>query len=108
MTMIPAFCNLPNRIFYFTDRIGNGRGVVVIVLVYHAHDSGSIPCWGNILLVSFFPFVSLNFAFCNITRVHSVPSFITTILFIKTFEPKPVQWHVRPAKTQISLGFHPV
>ena len=63
-TTIPAFLNLPIyyidilpvKIFYFTNRIGNGRGVVVIVLVYHADDSGSIPCLGNILLVSLFPF----------------------------------------------------
>ena len=35
---------------------------MVTVLVYHAGDSGSIPCWRNILLVSFlfFHFVTLQ------------------------------------------------
>ena len=43
-------------------------------VVYHAGDSGSIPYLGKILLVSFFFFfLFFNFAFCNVTRVHSVP-----------------------------------
>ena len=79
MTTIP-FRNLRLPIFYFTNRIGNGRGVVVIVLVYHAGDSGSIPCWGNILSFSFFPLFSLNCAFCNVTS--STLSFITKTVVI--------------------------
>ena len=52
------------RYFTYIDilfRTSNGRSVVVIVLVYQAGDSGSIPCWRNILLVSFFFKKKLHF-----------------------------------------------
>ena len=57
-------------------------------VVYHAGDSGSIPCRGNILLVSFFPFVSLNMHF--VTLQESIAfhlKFYYYTVFIKTFEP---------------------
>ena len=57
---------------------------------------------------------SLNFAFCNVTRVHSVAPLILLLLHcvhkkhLSRLMTKPTQWHVRPAKTQISLGIRPI
>ena len=70
-------------IFYFTNRISSGRGVVVIVLVCHAGDTGSIPCWGNILLVSFFPRFFF-FKFCILlTLQESIAFHLKTSLTFK-------------------------
>ena len=33
---------------------------------------------------------------------------IQDIVNLSRFMTKPTKWHVRPAKTQISLGIHPV
>ena len=91
-TTIPAFRNLPFQTFYFTNRIGNGRGVVVIVLVYH---TGSLSRWRlrfdrmlgkHSLSFFFFPKI-LHFVTLQ-ESIASTLSFITTILCsIKTFEP---------------------
>ena len=55
--------------FYFINRISSERGVVVILLVYHAGDPGSIPAGGRGGIVFFFFFFFLNFEFFNVTRV---------------------------------------
>ena len=89
-TTIPAFRNLPiYNIDIFTNQIGNGCGVVVIVLVYHAGDSGSIPCWGNIFLVSFFPFFLeiLHFVTLQESKAFHLKFYCYYTVFIKTFDP---------------------
>ena len=97
-TTIPAFRNLPIyyidilpiQIFYFTTRIGNGRGVVVIVLIRHADDLGSIPYWGSILLVSspppFFFFKFCIFVTLQKSIAFHLKFYYYYTVFIKTFE----------------------
>ena len=66
--------------------MGNGRGVVVSVLVYHAGDSGSIPCWENILLV-FVCFLFIYFFLILYSIAFQLKFYYCYTVFIKTFEP---------------------
>ena len=57
-----------------------------------------------VFFVHRFPF-SLSFASCPLISPYSVSSFLSSLSFFMT---KATKWHMRPAKTQISLGVHPV
>ena len=121
----------------FAGRIGRFIGFVMLQLILYcdfactyfqhcAHDAKSIPSWHDFVfppnlgdylsVVSPDPPVqSVVHQICNLTSPGVAclnPAPVTSCIEIghemSCLMTKPTKWHVRPVKTQISLGIRPV